>query len=106
MASSDFGCSIFGAFGLSSQGSTAMVAPPGVVITQAACPHQVAVVTPAAAGVAGLATAGLAAPPASGLGSAGLSAASAARAKNIANEMATIGNLRLSMVSVLSKAGF
>ena len=28
----------------------AMVAPPGVVMIQAACPHQVAVVTPAAAG--------------------------------------------------------
>src|SRR5689334_18033332 len=53
MASSVFGCSIFGAIGLSSHGSMAIAAPPGVVITQAACPHHVAVVADGAAGAAG-----------------------------------------------------
>src|SRR3954452_9792802 len=44
IASSALGCSIFGAIGLSSQGSIAIVAPPGVWMIHAAWPHQVAVV--------------------------------------------------------------
>src|SRR4051812_25069968 len=72
MASSAFGCSILGAFGLSSQGSMAIVAPPGVVMTQAACPHQVAVVPPAAVGAADGAAAA---------GAAGLAAAAGAGAE-------------------------
>src|SRR3954453_10165999 len=55
IASSAFGCSIFGAIGLSSQGSIAIVAPPGVWMIHAAWPHQVAVVAVggAAAGAGG-----------------------------------------------------
>src|SRR5262245_51830163 len=66
MASSVFGSSALGAFGLSKKGSMAMVAPPGVVITHAACPHHVAVVPPAAAGAAGAGAAGAAAGGAAG----------------------------------------
>src|SRR6266498_2074450 len=54
IASSAFGCAIFGAIGLSSQGSIAIVAPPGVWMIHAAWPHHVAVVAVgAAAGGAG-----------------------------------------------------
>src|SRR4029079_2021899 len=53
MASSTFGCSILGDIGLSSHGSTAIVAPPGVVMIQAAWPHHVAVVADGPAGGAG-----------------------------------------------------
>src|SRR6185312_4203404 len=61
MASRVLGWSSFGALGLSSQGSMAMVAPPGVVMIQAAWPHQVAVVTPAGAGFSAAGAAGAAA---------------------------------------------
>src|SRR5262245_7015517 len=82
MASRVFGCSSpFGATGLSSQGSMAMVAPPGVVMTHAAWPHQVAVVPPGAAFVAAGAVAaaagGLAPAGAAGGGVAGLAAGAA-----------------------------
>ncbi len=54
----------------------AMVAPPGVVMTQAACPHQVAVVPPAGVGAAeGAAAAG--AGLAAGAGAAGFGASAA-----------------------------
>ena len=47
MASSFVGFSSLGAIGLSSHGSIAIVAPPGVVMIQAAWPQNVAVVPPA-----------------------------------------------------------
>src|SRR5579863_7047089 len=61
MASSCLGFSIFGAIGLSNHGSMAIVAPPGVVMTQAAWPQKVAVVpVGAAAALSSAARAGVA----------------------------------------------
>src|SRR6185312_16750703 len=96
MASSALGCSIFGALGLSSQGSMAIVAPPGVVITHAACPHQVAVVPPAVGAGAGFAAAGAGFAAAGALAAPASAALSAPRAVAVRNKppiMATIGNL-------------
>src|SRR5580692_4689443 len=95
MASSALGCSIFGALGLSSQGSIAIVAPAGVVMMKAACPHQVATAPPGAGAAAAGAAAGAAA-----AGVAVLSAANAPDESASVNEKVS-GNLSVFMGSLL-----